>query len=217
MQLILSRHGNTFGQKDKVVWTGKTNDLLLVEKGIEQARRFAAILLKQSVQPVAIYCGPLQRTHKYAQTIIEQMGLSIKPIIEHRLNELDYGEWTGLTNEEVIAQFGKQAQEAWDNESKWPLKGNWNGTESDTIQDVHAFAQEIASTYDEEDTIIVISSNGRLRYFLTLVQNEFEQRIRSQTFKVKTGNICQLVHQNDSYSIKSWNINPDDYQFGVRH
>ena len=209
MQLILSRHGNTFGPGDQVVWTGKTNDLPLVKKGVEQAKHFAAALVKHAVQPKAIYCSPLQRTHQYAQIILEQMRLSFEPIIDHRLSELDYGEWTGLTDEEVIARFGKEAYEVWNNASKWPLKGNWGSTEHNTVQEVHAFSQEIANTYGKEDRVIAISSNGRLRYFLTLVQNEFKRRIESRTFKVKTGHLGSLVYQNNLFSVKYWNINPD--------
>jgi probable phosphoglycerate mutase len=38
MQLILSRHGNTFSPQDAVVWVGAKQDLPLVDSGVLQAK-----------------------------------------------------------------------------------------------------------------------------------------------------------------------------------
>src|SRR5689334_17941090 len=108
MNLILSRHGNTFGPNDPVVWAGLTNDLPLVEAGIAQAERLGRVLQIQKIRPVAVYCSSLQRTSKYASIIIERAELRLKPIVDKRLDEIDYGAWTGLTNSEIIKLFGEK-------------------------------------------------------------------------------------------------------------
>lgn len=208
MNLLLSRHGNTFGPNDPVVWAGATNDLPLVEKGLAQAEKLAAALLAQKIIPAAVYCGPLQRTSRYASIVMQKIGLQGKPTVDRRLNEIDYGEWTGLTNEQVIARFGEAALKAWDEHARWPEKGGWGGSEKSAIAEVHSFIDDLTQKHREDDTIIVVTSNGRLRYFLTLVEGEFERRAQTGAFKVKTGNICKLRQQSGLFSVSCWNAEP---------
>lgn len=213
MDLILSRHGNTFGTQDPVVWTGATNDLPLVEKGIEQAGEFAQFLIREKIQPQAIYCGPLQRTSQYAAIIVQKLSLSLEPIIDPRINEIDYGAWTGLTQDQVIARFGKEALKAWDEQSRWPAQdqGNWGSSEAQVIQEVQAFAQDLVADHTAKDTVLVISSNGRLRYFLNLIKGGFQKAIEAGEFKVKTGNICKLQYIKnlpDHWKLAYWNRSP---------
>ena len=126
MQLILSRHGNTFAPEDKSVWAGTSNDLPLVQKGLEQAETLAAALIANQIRPKTIYCSPLQRTKIYAQIVIDRLKLSYKPIVDQRLNEIDYGDWTGLTNEEVAAKFGQEDLELWTKHSLWQKQATGN-------------------------------------------------------------------------------------------
>ena len=69
MKLILCRHGNTFGPDDTPVWTGSSNDLPLVEKGLEQARLMGEWLKKNNITPTTIYAGHLIRVKKFADII----------------------------------------------------------------------------------------------------------------------------------------------------
>lgn len=208
MEIILSRHGNTFGPKDPVVWTGSSNDLPLVEQGIAQAEKFANTLVAQKFVPKAIFCGPLQRTFKYASIITQRVGLSVSPIVDSRLNEVDYGDWTGLTNEQVASRFGISQLKGWDEQCIWPTQGNWGGSELELLADVSSFVEDLKRKYDENDRIVVITSNGRLRYFLKRVEGEFEKRLASRSFKVKTGNICKLENKKGVLSISYWNVEP---------
>jgi broad specificity phosphatase PhoE len=58
-----------------------------------QAERLAAENI------VAIYASPMQRTHETAEILAERLGLPI----HHREDviEIDYGEWTGLTFDDI--------------------------------------------------------------------------------------------------------------------
>jgi broad specificity phosphatase PhoE len=209
VNIILSRHGNTFGPNDPVVWTGATNDLPLVEKGFAQAEHFAQALVARGVVPSAVYCSPLQRTSKYACVIIQRLKLLFQPTIDPRINEVDYGEWTGLTNEQVKTRFGEAALKGWDERSQWPAQGNWGGAPSTLISEVKSFVEDLKQRHGREDTVVVVTSNGKLRYFLTLAQGEFEKRVEDGSFKVKTGNICKLVLENGKVQIDYWNAHPD--------
>src|SRR4051812_6458627 len=103
MEILLARHGNTFAPQEPSVWAGSANDLPLVEKGVAQAEKLAAVLKAQNLPLSAVYCGPLQRTSHYASLIVRRLQLPFQPLVDSRINEIDYGSWTGLTNEQVIA------------------------------------------------------------------------------------------------------------------
>lgn len=210
MRLLLARHGNTFAPGDKIVWAGSSNDLALVDKGLEQAHSAAEYLLSTKITPKAIYCSPLQRTKKFAEIIIEHLGLNYQPIVDARLNEIDYGEWTGLSDQEIIERFGEEELKKWSDLSQWPNKGSWGSTESAIREDVKSFVDELQSKYSASDTIMAISSNGRLRYFLTLIDDEFEKRREEKRLKVKTGHLCELSLNNGSCTLSYWDKNPGD-------
>ena len=207
MKIIISRHGNTFDPGDPVVWTGSSNDLELVAKGIEQANKLADTLLIENIKPRAVYCGPLKRTKKYAQIVTEKLHLD-DPIIDSRLNELDYGNWTGLTNKEVEEKYGSEEQNAWGKSSIWPANSNWTSSETEVVKSLSELVVDLDQNFKEEDIILLISSNGKIRYFLKLIENEFEKRVINNDFKVKTGNICVLELKNKQLEVKSWNQEP---------
>jgi broad specificity phosphatase PhoE len=204
MRLLLSRHGNTFGSGDSVVCAGARNDLPLVPSGKIQAEKLAEYLKKSNIIPTTVYCSPLQRTIEYAKIAF---GTS-KAIIDPRLNELDYGDWTGLTTPEIAAKFGLADFENWEKNSLWSKQGNWGSSESRVIQEVQSFSADLTQQYGSDDTVLVITSNGRLRYFLTLIPNAFEQHIKNQTFKVATGNICEMVYAHKQWQLIYWNASP---------
>lgn len=205
MHLILARHGNTFEGNDPVVWVGSANNLPLVKKGFQQAENLARFLTRQP--PAAIYTGPLNRTLNYAEVIGK--NFQVTPQIDPRLTEIDYGQWTGLTNEQIALKFGTAELDAWNRKSDWPTSGVWVSTEARIIYEVQAFVQDLVRKHASDDTILIVSSNGRLRYFLTLIAGEFEKRKLTGDFKVKTGNICKINYEDGKFQLGYWDVCPD--------
>ena len=208
MKLILARHGNTFESNETPTWVGSKNDLSLTSAGIEQAKTLALFLKKSNLKLDAIYCGPLQRTLVYAQIILSELASDLKPIVDFRLNEIDYGKWSGLTSSQIQKQFGIQEFERWEKHSIWPTTGGWGSSEKIITNETNSFANELIQKYHSNATTLVISSNGRLRYFLKLIPNEFEMRIKNNNFKIATGKICTFYYENDKWQLDSWNIDP---------
>lgn len=209
MRLILGRHGNTFEPQDPVVWTGATNDLPLASKGWEQADRLARALAERSISLTAIYSSSLKRTRDYAGRVAERVSFHDPLLVDARLHEVDYGEWTGLTQEQVAERFGAVDQEAWNEHSVWPRNGGWKNTEKEVMSDAQSFAQDLSRKYATHDNLLVISSNGKLRYFLSLIEGEWEARKRQGAFKVKTGHVCDLRFDNGRWMLAAWDISPD--------
>ncbi|MDC9598356.1 adenosylcobalamin/alpha-ribazole phosphatase [Xenorhabdus anantnagensis] len=109
MRLFLVRHGQTQANIDGV-FCGKT-DLPLTEIGVQQGQQVAVALKNITFQ--SIRCSEMQRAQQTAQ-IISQSGKSGKSNIhsDHRLNELDFGEWE-LRHHENIANEEPQAWSRW--------------------------------------------------------------------------------------------------------
>ena len=208
MKLILARHGNTFGPQDTVVMAGLTNDLPLTGKGPEQAHAIAQAFAKRQQAVDGIYCSELQRT---AQTAEPTGALLQMPIAaDARLNELDYGLWTGLTDDEINAKFGEDTRLAWQKKSQWPENAGWGSSEQEVAVGIQAFAQDVVEKNAPDSSIFVVSSNGVLRYFLRLIPNKWEEAHATQSMKVKTGHLCQLSYRDGQWQVDFWNLSPED-------
>lgn len=212
MKLILARHGNTFAAGDKVFWVGGNNDLPLVSEGIAQAERVGLAL--KDIPLAAVYCGPLLRTREFAKITLATAKKELPIVEDERLKELDYGKWCGRTDAEIVQQFGQETLKGWVDSSVWPADGGWSGDEASVWKEVEEFVSDLSTKYggnakDEEKNILVVSSNGRLRYFLHLVAGEFASRVSDHSFKVGTGRICVLEGQGNNFKLALWNAQPD--------
>lgn len=209
MELVLVRHGNTFDKDDKVVWVGAGEDLPLTAEGRRQAAEAAARMKAAGVVASVAYCGPLRRTREAAEILRHDGAVSADAIVDGRLLEIDYGGWSGLTDEEVAARFGRDELDGWVKESRWPASGVWRTTEAEVVESVRSFASDLESRHGEDDTVVVVSSNGVLRYFLTLVDGAFARTAAGGGVKVKTGNVCRLRLGRNPL-VSCWNAAPSE-------
>jgi probable phosphoglycerate mutase len=207
MEIVFARHGNTFNPGDKVVWVGRETDLPLVEKGLAQAAAAAEVLARVRLVPDVIYAASLKRTKRFAEIIAETLGLAA-PIIDRRLDELDYGAWAGRTNEE-IAQGGPLAQSAmdeWNRSDAWPAVAGWVSQEADVLDAVRRFAIERLASGDHVRPLVV-SSNGILRF---LPRALLAPQIQRDSFKMKTGHLGVIDCENGDASLRYWDVAPAD-------
>lgn len=91
----LLRHGEHVLQGQ--VLAGRTPGVGLSERGRAEIRRVAERLAGDGI--AALYASPLERTRETAQIVAA--GLSLPVVYRDDLLELDFGEWTGLTFDEV--------------------------------------------------------------------------------------------------------------------
>jgi broad specificity phosphatase PhoE len=209
MDIIFIRHGNTFGPGDRIVWVGGSLDLPLVAQGERQARFCGQAIERGGLRVCAIYAGPLLRTQATARLVAEELAAA--PIVRTHaaLNEIDYGEWTGKTDEEVKAAFGADELAAWSLHSEWPKRGGWRGSADQTAARAREFVAELVTTHAATDLVVVVSSNGLLRYFLTLIPGLFEHRCAGRAVKMRTGHFGWMVC-HDSFELKCWDLSPED-------
>jgi probable phosphoglycerate mutase len=62
--------------------------------------------------------------------------------------------------------------------------------------------------------VLVVSSNGVMRYFLGLVPGELESRRAARTLKVATGRVCRLRHAEDGWRVLAWNSTVEALELG---
>ncbi len=99
MELILVRHGETEWNIGEI-FRGRI-DIDLSETGWKQAELLGKYLSRVKIE--AIYSGPLKRALNTAQAIARYHNLEVQ--IAAGLNDLDFGQWQGLSRQEVSEKY----------------------------------------------------------------------------------------------------------------
>ncbi len=199
--LLAFRHGNTFGPGDPVVRLGRNEDLPLVESGLAQARAAADALAAAGVRPVRIATSPLLRARTFAGTIAGRLG-GPDAEVDGRLNEMDYGRWSGLTDAVIAERFGAVPLEAWNRSGVWPADAGFGEDEATVTARCAAFGASVG-----EGTVIAVSSAGTLRYLLrALVPAAYEAACRDGRLKFGTGHAARFERGADGWRCIAWNV-----------
>jgi broad specificity phosphatase PhoE len=102
--LFLMRHGETVWNRDQR-FQGQ-RDSPLTARGLDQARRMGATLAHHIPDRAGwtIVASPLGRAQHTARIICQVVGFDpVQIASDARLNEVDVGDWAGLTHEEIEA------------------------------------------------------------------------------------------------------------------
>nr|WP_236589409.1 histidine phosphatase family protein [Ramlibacter aurantiacus] len=81
---------------------GRLPGVGLNERGREQARALGEALAASREPPTALYSSPQPRTRETAQALAARLGLPVE--LAPAFDEIDFGEWTGRSFEELRAQ-----------------------------------------------------------------------------------------------------------------
>jgi probable phosphoglycerate mutase len=103
-RLLLVRHGqSTWNAEGR--WQGRA-DPPLSELGERQAADVVVVLRARAANATLverIWASPLVRARRTAEIVAESLGLDVA--FDDRLQEVDAGEWTGLTRVEIEARW----------------------------------------------------------------------------------------------------------------
>lgn len=150
--IYLVRHGATDWNIDKRAQG--TADIALNEKGEMQALHTAEELAKTPVD--AVYTSDLQRASYTAEAIAKVHGLEV--VKEPRFREIDQGEWTGLTVDQI--------REGWPD--KWgPARHYSERPGGESPQQVRARAlaalKDVVEKHPDEH-VVIVSHGGTIRW-----------------------------------------------------
>jgi ribonuclease H / adenosylcobalamin/alpha-ribazole phosphatase len=93
--MLLIRHASIDGLGHHLV--GRSDGVSLNERGMQEAQLLASRLAGLAI--AAVYSSPRERARETATAIAEPFGLPVQTMSD--LDEIDYGEWTGRSFEEL--------------------------------------------------------------------------------------------------------------------
>lgn len=201
-RVILVRHGQTEWNREER-FRGQA-DVPLNDVGLAQAeatgKRIAA-----EWKPMAIYSSPLSRAHKTAEAIAQHFAL---PVQTHpNLIDIDYGQWQGLTPDEVKIRWAEDLHKWYVTPSFVQIPGG------ETLREVRArgFAviNELVSRYKGK-TIVLVGHTVINRLILLTVLGLATERfwhIKQDTCAVNTFEAVRgdfvLGSLNDTYHLST--------------
>jgi probable phosphoglycerate mutase len=206
MRVVLVRHGNTFSPGEAAVWVGARTDLALVEKGRQQAEEVANQLGRAGMTINRIFAGPLRRTAETAAIIAKIAGIAPDSVVtDRRLTEIDYGDWEGLTSDDIRRRYGNAEIDGWEHNNAWPQAANWPATKREVVARVLEFFEAMGPQSPEHQNAIemVVSSNGIFRLFAESLG------LPTTGSKMATGNISLLTRSaGNRWQVEWWNAAP---------
>ena len=152
-RVVLVRHGETDWNRQGR-WQGHA-DPGLNDRGRTQARAAAARLALE--RPASLVTSDLRRAAETASAVSEALG--VPAAVDPRLREVDVGEWSGLTRDEVRAR-DPDAYQAWlDGENT----GYPGGETFAQLQARSAAAMDELWRAHEGATVVVVCHGGTIR------------------------------------------------------
>jgi phosphoserine phosphatase len=196
-RVLLIRHGQT--EWNRVERFRGRADVPLNEIGIKQAEA-TGIRVAGRWKPVAIYSSPLSRAVKTAEAIAKHFDLSVQ--IHPYLADIDYGDWQGLSPDEVRADWTEMLDK-WYNAPQLAIIPNGEIL-ADLCERAMKTVNELAARHEGE-TILLLGHTVINRIILLGVLglgNERFWRIKQDTcainlFDVEDGDYT-LISLNDT-------------------
>jgi len=199
--MILVRHGET--EWNRVERFRGRADVPLNGTGLAQAKAMARRVAAEW-RPVAIYSSPLTRAVKTAEAVAWHFDLRVE--VNSGLIDIDYGEWQGLTPDEVRERWPKIV-DAWYNAPHTAQIPN-----GETLDDLRVRAMstvnEMAKRHKGQ-TIVLVGHTVINRIILLAVLglgNDRFWRLRQDTCAINVfeveGGVFTLVSLNDKYHLR---------------
>jgi alpha-ribazole phosphatase len=161
-RLIIVRHGQTLWNLERK-YQGHS-DIALTEKGLKQAE---AVAVRLAAEPVnAVYASDLSRAFKTAECIADKHNLKVGLV--PALREIKFGDWEGLTYEEITARWPGLLGKLWSTPDELEIPGG----ESFHQLKERAFdaIKKIVAAHPEQ-TVVVVAHGGTIGTILCAILN----------------------------------------------
>ena len=118
LNLYFLRHGQTAFSRDNI-YSGCGSDPELTEAGLAMAQAFTDSY--RAIEWRAVYTSPLKRTVATARPLCEAIGTAMA--LRDGLREISYGQWEGLTVEDVRRKFPDDYARFLSDAARYPPSG----------------------------------------------------------------------------------------------
>jgi broad specificity phosphatase PhoE len=194
-KLILVRHGHVEGISPER-FRGRT-ELPLTELGQREAEATAKCIAA-SWRPAAIYTSPMGRCVETGAMIGKAVSLSPSTLL--RLNDIDYGDWQGLTRDEAHARWPAEI-DLWYAHPDWAAIPNGENLQQVLARAVAALRDIVRRHPDETVVLVAHDSVNRV-----LLLHALELPL-SRYWRLKQSPCCinELDVGPDGFTIHSMN------------
>jgi alpha-ribazole phosphatase len=195
MELYLIRHGETESNKERRYqgWSESP----LSDLGLRQAEKASFFLAGQEID--ALFCSDLNRALHTAKVI--GAGCGLKPEVTPLLREIHFGEWEGLTYEQIEASWGDRISAWLDN----PFERSAPGGETliEVCDRMREFIEQLSKERPGTKKVAVVSHGGSIRTLLYQVLN-----LDLESFwkiKIDNASVSLIRRENGRFKVVYYN------------
>jgi probable phosphoglycerate mutase len=163
-------------------------DMPISAKGRRDAKKLYSFFADKDIS--RIYVSAYQRTGQTIADVADQ--LSLTPIVDERLNEVDTGLFNGMTEEEAMEMYTEELRAY--RERKTDFRRPKGETGGEAQKRIVSFLEEKRELHGDENTIVV-SHDGLIRTLMCYVMGI--PVYKHQNFHVDTCGITELIYQPD--------------------
>lgn len=152
-RLIVVRHGQTVWNLERK-YQGHS-DIALTDKGLRQAEAVGARLADEKID--AVYASDLSRAFKTAECIAARHNLTVRVV--PALREIKFGDWEGLTYEQISAQWPGLLGKLWTTPDELQIPG---GESFQQLKErAYAAIEKIVAAHPDQ-TVVVVAHGGTI-------------------------------------------------------
>jgi len=194
--VIFLRHGQAKNNIERIL-TGRTPNIPLTEKGIDQAEKTAKFLEQMNIS--AIYSSPIERAKHTAEIVAKHNSLDV--ITDDRLIELDMGKFTGVPYDDIFTSHGNVFMKFYNGE----LEIAHNGVEtfSEVKKRVLSIVDHVIEKHPDQNVVLVTHMDPIKAMLATVVDlsptNLFELIIANASLNI-------FREYNRKFSISGINV-----------
>lgn len=208
-EIILARHGETAWNVEEV-FRGRMG-VALNETGQKQAALLAEYLRSLSIE--ALYSSPLPRALQTAEAVAQRCGLEAN--VESRLTDFDFGQWQGLSLQEVKEKYS-ELYRLWENSPEQVRL-----PDGESLSDVRKRAMAVVDDVigKHAGTVVLVSHrvvNKVLTCAMLGLDNSHFWNIQQDTcgitaFTCERGRFILTRHNDTSFLKASRTVKPGDF------
>lgn len=164
LNIYLFRHGETKENAENTIFTGRSNHLLLTNRGIAQAEALGNRLKKEGIKFDILFSSTAVRSLKTAEIIANIMSYPQSKIItSEKILEIFHGDWEGKTKKEVYTEetINLMGSQGYDFK---PPKGE---SQREVEERVYGWLKENILNRNDEDLTIGVVTHGMVIKCLT--------------------------------------------------
>ena len=159
--LILVRHGESEWNL-KNLFTGWRNPDL-TEKGVAEARAAGQKIKTAGLKPTVFFTSALKRAQHSLDLMLEELGIEDLVITRnHKLNERDYGDLSGLNKDDARQKWGEEQVLIWRRSYDVPPPGG-ESLKDTAARTLPYYKNNILPAVMDGETVLVAAHGNSLR------------------------------------------------------